>query len=150
MEGAKELCQYFVYLTSKATQYAEVAVVEFDDDLRTRVERGQGSLGSEDLRRSVAYLHFHAGAVAGSRSFVNKGALSNVSTKLNKGRRNRAGVDQKPQTSVCFAYNTAAGCQRQNCAFPHECLVCNNTKHTAAFHASASSASAGPAPPRQA
>ena len=127
---AQHLCRYLKFLSKKAIAFSTTAILQFDDEFRGMVARGEAAYDDHTSLNDLEAHHFDSSAVKTSN------------TRPRDRGRPRPGNSQaggsKSFGTHCYKWNEDSN-NCAGCNYTHACLVCDSTQHGAVFHRSQSS-----------
>ena len=127
---AQQLCRYLKFLSKKAIAFTTTAILQFDDEFRGMVARGEAAYDDHTSLNDLQAHHFDSSAVK-----------TTTTRPQNRGRP-RPGNSQaggsKSFGKHCYKWNEDSN-NCAGCNYTHACLVCDSTQHGAVFHRSQSS-----------
>ena len=127
---AQQLCRYLKFLSKKALAFSTTAILQFDDEFRGMVARGEAAYDDHTSLNDPQAHHFDSSAVKTSN------------TRPRDRGRPRPGNSQaggsKSFGKHCYKWNEDSN-NCAGCNYTHAYLVCDSTQHGAVFHRSQSS-----------
>ena len=124
---AQQLCRYLKFLSKKAIAFSTTAILQFDDEFRGMVARGEAAYDDHTSLNDLQAHHFDSSAVKAPN--VRPRDRSRIRSS------NSQGGSSKSFGKHCYKWNEDSN-NCGGCNYTHACLVCDSTQHGAVFHRS--------------
>jgi len=124
---AQMLCRYLKFLSKKSIAFSTSAILQFDDEFRGMIARGEATYDDHPSLNELQAHHFDSSAVKASNS-----------RPRDRGRPHASPLPTGSSKSFgkhCYKWNDDPH-KCGGCNYTHACIVCDYTQHGAVLHPS--------------